>query len=110
VFRQQRDFPRDHAELGATAALGRRGRYSHGVARRDGFLAATQVQVGRLAAGIAEDQRMALGFCLLRPQHGHGNLVQGTAGETAPVQESGVGEWHGLVHAANYVRVKLMRQ
>ena len=77
---------------------------------RDGFLAATQVQVGRLAAGIAEDQRMPLGLRLLRPQHGHGDLVQGTAGEAAPLEESGVGEWDGLVHAANSIRVKLMSQ
>ena len=110
VFRQQRHFPRDHAELGATAALGRLGRRSHGVARRDGFFAATQVQVGRLAAGIAEDQRMPLRLRLLRPQDGHGDLVQGTDGEAAPLQESGVDGGNGLVHAANSIRVKLSSQ
>ena len=39
VFRQQRHFSRDHAKLGTTAALGRLDRRSHGVTRRNGFLA-----------------------------------------------------------------------
>ena len=59
VLRQQRHFPRDHAELGTTAALGRWGRHHHGVASRNGFLAATG-QTTALATLIARTKGLVL--------------------------------------------------
>ena len=41
---------------------------------------------------------------------GDGDLVQGPSGEAVAVQEGGVGEWFGLFHAKNFIRVKLMCQ
>ena len=108
MLRKQRDFPRNNAELRTAAAPGRLGWRSHRVARRNGFFVAAQVQVSRLAAGIAEDQRLPLRPGVLRPQDGNGNLMQRAGGEAPPVQESGVGDWQGFVHAAYFARVKLV--
>jgi len=114
VFRKQCHFPRNHAELWATAALGRccwrSGRRRHRVASRNGFFVSAQVQVNRLAADIAEDQRMPLWLGLLRAQNGDGDLMQWAGGKAPPVQESGVRDWQGVVHAAYFIRVKLHSQ